>query len=460
MRDPEALLGATIEDCKCEHVHIIPTKYIYSGRDSYDKIPGFIGAEYDRSRILIISDLNTCAAAGERLEQVLTTGGIPLCSYVIPTSDPFILDDGLIQNLSDELSEEIKAAEMMIAVGAGTINDLVKYIASQRDIPYIAVPTAASMNGYTSSIAAIKRNGVKETVPAKPAAAVFVDPDVIYNAPNEMTHAGLGDIVSRSVSTADWKLASLLNGDPFCMLPYKIVASFEEDYFRDDIDLSNPGTTTALMNALLYSGIGMTIAGSSAPASGAEHLVSHFLDMHAPYARRTPDFHGAQVGVATIFTAALYEKLMGMNVDGILDHSNELKNRSSNQPTLSQTRMALRNYWGPEIGEQVYERYTGKFEDNLHIGHHVRLVHRLLSRWETVKKELQQFLAPAGQIKAVLKNAGAKTTFYELGVSTKEFMEAVLGANKIRNRYTILDILERFNLLEEWTDDILGKGLV
>ena len=135
------------------------------------------------------------------------------------------------------------------------------------------------MNGYASSIVALLVNKLKCTIATRSAVAVIADLDVISQAPLEMNRAGLGDIVSRGVSIADWKLAELVKGEYFCRVPFEIIADLEDVYAPNISRLSQGDTEVlrALMETLIYSGISMVIANTSAPASGGEHLISQQL---------------------------------------------------------------------------------------------------------------------------------------------------------------------------------------
>jgi glycerol-1-phosphate dehydrogenase [NAD(P)+] len=307
------------------------------------------------------------------------------------------------------------------------------------------------MNGYTSAIAAILSKGVKRTMPARPAVAVVADLDVLRTAPAVMTRAGLGDMLSKPVSTADWQLAHLLKGEYYCDVPLRLVEQAERACRRSAVAIgrSAPDGLQPLAEALLLSGISMVLAGSSSPASGGEHLLSHYWDMTAHWHGRQEQLHGAQVGVATLVTATLYEKLRQLD-PATIDVA-RLRRAYADWATYEQ---AMRRIHGPladEIVPEARKKYVPlaqKEQEWLFIRDH----------WQQLWQALDAILLPAAAIRQVLHAAGAPTTMRQLGISATELRHALLHARDIRGRYTVLDFAQDLGVLEGLCDAVLTQS--
>jgi len=193
------------------------------------------------------------------------------------------------------------------------------------------------------------------------------------------------------------------------------------------------------MEALVYSGISMVIAGSSAPASGGEHLISHTIDMQALLTGKKHDFHGAQVGVATIVTARLYEDILSFDPDGI-DWTKIWEHHKAEKA------LKIKEYWGSLAASVVLE-YERKC---MPLSQKKEELSRSIEQWDDIIEAVKPFLRPSTEIKRILTAAGAKTHYTDIGLSDGEFRNTLLMALTMRSRYTILDLADDLNLLEEF----------
>lgn len=187
-------------------------------------------------------------------------------------------------------------AQVIVGIGGGKVIDASKYAAYLRKIPFISVPTSASSDGFSSASASLMVNGRRTSVPARMAYGIIADTDVIKSAPEKFLYSGIGDLVSKITALYDWvyedKMGYTVLNDFAMMIAKKAVNSFVRTPFesiQEDLFLRE------LLDSLAMSGIANEIAGSSAPASGSEHLISHALDKML----EQPQLHGIQVGIAT-----------------------------------------------------------------------------------------------------------------------------------------------------------------
>ncbi|MCR5328087.1 MAG: iron-containing alcohol dehydrogenase family protein [Saccharofermentans sp.] len=198
-----------------------------------------------------------------------------------------------ITDLAFEIPNKTQA---IIGMGGGKVIDAAKYIGYILRIPFISVPTSSSSDGFSSSSASLIVDGHRKSLPAKMASGILVDTDVIKSAPVRFLYSGVGDMVAKISSTYDWQHEEDLGYDEVndfaFMVAKKAVNSFVRTPFEsinDDLFLKE------LLDSLAMSGVANEIAGSSAPTSGSEHLISHALDQLL----ERPQLHGVQVGIGT-----------------------------------------------------------------------------------------------------------------------------------------------------------------
>lgn len=194
--------------------------------------------------------------------------------------------------------------QAVVAIGGGKVIDAGKYAAFLKNIPFISVPTSSSSDGFSSASASLTVDGRRTSVPARLAYGIIVDTEVIRTAPEKFIYSGIGDMISKITAIYDWVFEaergySQLN-DFAVMIAKKAVNSFvRTPYYsiKDEIFLKE------LLDSLSMSGIANEIAGSSAPTSGSEHLISHALDQLL----EQPQLHGVQVGIATYIMSVVHD---------------------------------------------------------------------------------------------------------------------------------------------------------
>lgn len=435
--NPEGLLDTTF-DCECGRRHNVPIKnLIYSG-DALERLPKVLDSFVDGRRIVLVADRRTWDIAGRSAEETLEQTGwsphhilVPDASHGSPVCDDIT---------HDWLSDGLPPADIALAVGCGVVNDLTKWVAFDHDTPYAVIATAATMNGFTAANVAPALKGVKTLIPARPPLAVFAIPSVIVEAPFELTAAGLGDTIAKPVCTADWILNHIFCGEYFCRYCSEMINTLEPYYFDHPEDIKNrrPAAIEALFNALLYSGIAMTIVGTSAPASGGEHLLSHTLDMMSNIDGVAHDLHGRQVGLGTLFSSAIYDRIF------------QIENPTCHTfcPDIDSA------FWGP-LAESVRQQYEQK-KPRLQT-----ICEGLTDRktWRTFLAACRHQVRSPGQIKNCLRTAGAAHTFADIGCSRQRLLAALLHMHEIRKRPTIIDLAWILGILPGATDEIVDRWL-
>jgi glycerol-1-phosphate dehydrogenase [NAD(P)+] len=441
--------GRTFKCPECHKNHFIPIKKILIGRN----ITGTVGQVARELSIgdacMVVSDTNTYDIAGRSVEAALKRDGFPAKSLVLRPRQSDRLSPDLA--VAEQLPKRIpRSVDFLVAAGGGTVNDLVKYAASTMNKPCIAFGTAPSMNGYPSTISALMVKGVKRGLAVNAPVAVLLDLEILNKAPIEMVRAGLGDVISKSVCNADWKLESIIKGKEFCALPLKIIQDAEDYYLQypDRIADREPRAIEMLTKALVLSGISLVIIGSSLPVSGAEHLFSHFLDMMVPRNKRSRRFHGTQVGVGTIVTASLYEEVLRIS-PGYINPGKLV----ANYPEFSQMEQYIHRHFGKlssKITEELRQKYLRKEEK-------ITELSSIHDKWNDIRSQLKKIIRPPSMLRSVLSRAKAPTTFRELGISKRQFIDAVRNAYLIRNRHTVLDLASDFGILGGFAEKIADE---
>ncbi|NJD99807.1 NAD(P)-dependent glycerol-1-phosphate dehydrogenase [Thermococcus sp. LS1] len=209
---------------------------------------------------------------------------------------------GEVERTLDKIRDE--NVNWLIAVGGGSIIDVAKLASFKAGVPFISFPTTASHDGIASANASIRDSGAKTSIKAIPPIAVIADVQVIKTAPYRYLAAGVGDMISNFTAVKDWQLAHRIRGEYYSEYAASLSLMSAKMVIKnaDIIRLGNEESVRKVIKGLISSGVAMSIAGSSRPASGAEHLFSHALDMIAP----KPALHGEQCGVGTIIMAYLH----------------------------------------------------------------------------------------------------------------------------------------------------------
>jgi glycerol dehydrogenase-like iron-containing ADH family enzyme len=235
--------------------------------DTYLKkidLQGFSVAVYDE---------NTYAATADRHPSA--------CAEVILPTENLHANEHGVALLLERLPEE---AEVLIAVGSGTVHDITRYCAYTRKIPFVSCPTAASVDGFCSSVAAMTWNGCKKTLTAVAPKIVLADTDIIKNAPIRLARSGFGDMVGKYIALCDWKIGHILTGEFYCerIADMMLAATKEVLSSVAGIVSGDAEGYEKLTYGLLLSGLAMQMMGNSRPASGAEHHISHLIEMSPP----------------------------------------------------------------------------------------------------------------------------------------------------------------------------------
>jgi glycerol-1-phosphate dehydrogenase [NAD(P)+] len=395
-----------------------------------------------------VADERTYPLIGRECETILNQAGRIVRAFIVPDASHGgpVCDD----ITRDALCSRLAPCDAFLAVGSGTISDLVKWIATspgkwqacEAKLPYAMVATSASMNGYASNNIAPSIRGVKRVLNGTVPRVIAAVPSVIQQTPRELTAAGFGDVLAKPVSMTDWKLNQLLFEEYYCPFCAQLIRELEPAYLAhpEAIRAREPQAIESLFQALIYSGVSMTMAGTSFPASGGEHMISHVLDMTAAIHGVPHDYHGRQVGLGTIFACALYERVLALDAPHF---------QLRTEPTDAA-------YWQSltAVVEEEHALKRRKAE---------RAVQRLQQEsalWDRLRAVLKPMTRTAAAIKQCLRAAGAAHRLEDIGCTRDRFLAAAHHAHQMRERYTIIDLARTVGVMPNAAEGIIDQYLM
>lgn len=401
--------------CGCGKEHKIMMKDIIIESEAIKKLSMIMEKEGFKN-ITIICDENTYAAAGEEIKEIIPKG-----KFINLKSENLHANEIAVQKVYECLSVE---NDVLIALGSGTIHDITRYVAYNKDIPFISVPTAASVDGFVSTVAAMTWKGDKKTFTAVSPIYVVADTDIFKEAPYRLTASGVSDLIGKYTALVDWKISSIVIGEYIC----NKVCNMEIDAVNklcecvDDLVLGKLEAYEQLMYALILSGLAMQIIGNSRPASGAEHHMSHLWEMEV-INKHLDAYHGEKVSVGLILVMEEYKKI---------------------KKSIENGRCRVKKYYGLEedMLKEVFksrEMYDSIMKENtpdplLNVNKVI-----LQNRLESIAEILEK-LPTLDFVKNTLKRAKAVTTLEEIGLSNDVKQNSIRVLPYVRNRLTLMRI--------------------
>lgn len=425
------------------------TAEIIVENDALTHLPRLLNLYFPRSdEVLFISDINTSQAAADRIMKVMKESRYTIVRPLILDGGTSVVqaDENSIETVQKVLSDHPEA--VAVSVGSGTINDIVKVAAFEHSRRYICVATAASVDGYTSFGASITSKGFKHTRQCMAPVAVVADIEILRKAPYALTSAGWGDLIAKIPSCCDWILSNCVTGE---VIDPSIWSLVETDLFRKahDVDSITKQRSDAVASQFLHlanTGIAMQLSRSSRPASGAEHLISHVWEMdHLSY-QGVPVLHGHKVFLGSLISTALYEYLFSLEDIVVSNRYGTQKVFQDKVRTLTEMK---------PYSESVYEIAMSKYREAEQLE---RCQKYLLSLLPQIKIQIEQRLIDFSVLRSLGKQGGLAVTLADLDIGREQAFRAIVLAQLLRNRYTILDYLSELGLLERAAERILSDS--
>ena len=402
----------SLQGCPCGRPHNFDTERVEIGRGLVHRVGDILAESNFPKNILLVADDNTLGVS-EGLLASLKKNGFHV--------KKLIYDD--MKYARAEQVEEIEGlaadCEGIISVGTGSLNDICRVAAFREEKDYCIFATAPSMDGFASDTAPIVQNSFKSSWQAKQPRIIIGDTEILAASPAELKSAGFGDMMAKYIGLVDWHIARILIDEYYCE---KVAAITEEAIRRivalaDNITGSDPEAAGAVMEALVLTGLAMKLAACSRPASGSEHIISHYLECHKVIADIWPDYHGKKVGVATLIINKIYRN--------IADRVAEI-NPTKDTPDWNE----IYKHFSAEQIPEVEKLNNPSIMDKVDPAD-------LKAKWQQIREIIWDVLPENDELLALMKTAGCAITPEEINVSPELFAEGLYYHAYMRYRILV-----------------------
>lgn len=421
--------------CSCGREHDVAIDDVIVGNGVIQRLPEIL-AKYQAKKPFLLADKNTYKAAGEAVTEILQKSGFSSSSYIFP------------QDTLEPNEEAVGAAfmhfdnrcDLIIGVGSGVINDIGKILSNVSGRKYIIVGTAPSMDGYASATSSMSMDGLKVSLNSRCADVIIGDIDILKQAPAHMLKAGLGDMLAKYISIAEWRIANEITGEYYCEGVAQLIRSALKKCVDNAEGLlkREDEAVKAVFEGLVIGGVAMAYAGVSRPASGVEHYFSHVWDMRGLEFGTKVDLHGIQCAIGTHIAAGLYEKVLETTPDkakaltyaSAFDYSDWAAQLKAFLGSAADTMIAL------EEKEQKYD--PAKHEARLSV---------ILEKWDTICQIIREEIPSQKEIAAILDQIGAPKTPAEIGIDC-DLLTTFKATKDIRDKYVLSRLLWDLGLID------------
>lgn len=398
------------KECPCGRVHETAIKDVRITSGIVHEVGKILQENFFSKNLLLVADVNTIKAADGIVES--------LHGFNVEFKIYDYLRVARMEHV-EELETLIKNRDISIlSVGTGSVNDPCRLAAARQNKKLCIFATAPSMDGFASYSSPIVANGFKASYPAKSPEVIIGDTKILAFAPAELKSAGFGDMIAKYIGLVDWQISALLTGEYYCERIAALTRSAVDELMEmsDRVTVEDEYTAGKIFEALLKTGIGMSFAQNSRPASGSEHIISHLIECVELRDGIIPNFHGHDVGVCTLEMLKYYNFLAEheeieagreeIDWKQVYAYYNEMADdvRALNEPNTVTDEVApekLRALW-PKIREII----------------------RSVPSYETCRDAMQK--------------AGCKMTLADIGKPQQLFDECVKYSPFMRRRLTLL----------------------
>lgn len=453
------------------------TKAFEMGQGVYTQASKLFAQYFPGRKAVIVADINTWSALGQKVYENFAASGIPTDKYIIEKEEfhadwkyvemTDLIAEGkydeakTLENKTDyedtdpaklfkEASDEFN---VLVSVGSGVINDLCKLASHHHAQSYVCVPTAASVDGYSSFGASITYLSAKQTFNCPAPVAIVADIDVIAAAPKAMTAAGYADLAAKIPAGGEWMVADFVGSELIQDDAWHILQDYIDDFLAnpDAVAAGDPQAIADLFEGLTLSGFAMQAARSSRPASCCDHLFSHFLDMSGHRFNGKLQSHGFQVAIGTLTMCAAFDELFKLDLSNL-----DVEACLEAWPSLEQEQeRALKLFDGTAAPKLGYESITSKYENKEKVREDLN---RLVAEWPQFKAKLQGQVYSFAKMQDMFRRAGAPYETEHIGVTREQIRDMFPIVQLMRYRYNLLDLAKRGQFYDSIVDPIFAEG--
>lgn len=430
------------EKCACGRCHSAAVDDVLIGNGVLGYLPELL-EKHGARRVFVIADVNTYAVCGDRVCELIEGAGCELSKYVF-------------QDKSLEPDERAVGAAVMhfdtrcdtiVAVGSGVINDISKILATVADCTYFIVGTAPSMDGYASATSSMARDGVKVSINSKCPNVIIGDIDIVKTAPDRMLQAGLGDMLAKYVGVCEWRIANIISGEYYCERIAQLVRTALKKCVDNASGLlaRDDEAIKAVFEGLVITGLAMSYAGVSRPASGGEHYMSHVWDMRALEFGLKADLHGTQCALGTLYSARLYEKLKSVTPDKkkAADYVNSFDFAKWSDELRAGLGSAAEPMIALEAKEKKYDKST-----------HPARFDVIAASWDKIVDIIDNEMPTGDELYSLLTDIGAPKCAQDIGVDPAILPFTLKATKDIRDKYVLSRLLWDLGLIDEYAQEL------
>ncbi len=434
----EQLLAKEGHSCSCGHTHNTELLYLKIGPGAVRFLPDAlktIGAH----KPFIVCDRHTYEAAWRFVEPVLEAAGLPYTLHML-SHDAVEPDEYSVGALCMAFDT---SCDVVLAIGSGVVNDCCKVLAHTAGLRSMVVGTAPSMDGYASNSSSMIQNRVKVTLYNACPAAIIADVDILKNAPQRMLWAGLGDMLAKYVSICEWRISNIVTGEYYCENIAKLVRRSLQKCVAaaEGLNRRDPEAIQSITEGLVLSGIAMSFAKVSRPASGLEHYFSHIWEMMT-LDRGTPyELHGIQVGVGTYLTLRLYDDIRALAPDR--NKAEAFINSFDNGAWEDE----MHKIFGRAADAIITAEHTKYYKNDRN--RHKERLDNTLAHWNEIQSIITEELPPAAEVEKLMRGLNMPLLPKEIGVSEADAYKAFIGSRDVRDKYLTSSLLWDLGLLHE-----------
>lgn len=428
--------------CSCGREHDAAIDDVLIGKGVLPRLPEFV-AKYRAKKPFLLADRNTYKAAGEAVIHILRDHGIAFSAYVFP-------NEALEPNeeaVGSAVMHFDNGCDLIIGIGSGVINDIGKILSKVSGRKYIIVGTAPSMDGYASATSSMSMDGLKVSLNSRCADVIIGDTDILKQAPEHMLKSGLGDMLAKYVSIAEWRIGSLITGEYYCERVAQLIRSALKKCVDNAQGLlkRDEAAVQAVFEGLVIGGVAMAYAGVSRPASGVEHYFSHVWDMRGLEFGTPVDLHGIQCAMATMKTVELYEALKSTVPD------REKAFAAVEAFDYGDWSVQLRGFLG-KSGETMIaqEQKEHKYDKSAHPAR----FQRIADNWDAILRILDEELPSVGELSKIMDTIGISRDLRAIGVGPECAKLTFKATKDIRDKYVLSRLAWDLGILEELADKL------
>lgn len=410
----------SLKNCPCGKTHDVDVKAVEIGSGYLYKTGEILKANGFPTNILLVADKNTLKASDGIID--------------ILEKDGFSVTLKLYENLRTADMEEVEEIEKLcktvdgvLSVGSGSLNDICRLATFRAKTHFAIFATAPSMDGFASDSAPITKGNFKMSYFCHQPEIIIADTKILAAAPTELKSSGFGDMIAKYIAIVDWKVSTLTTGEYYCE---NVLNVTREGLNRivalaDKITLDSEEAAGAVMEALVLTGVAMKFTKNSRPASGTEHVISHFWEIKKLEKGIISDFHGKKVGVATLIVNRIYHYLASHK---------DMKFKAENLDWDD-----IYRAYGPNFKEDVVKVNSPTVTSETS-------PERLKEVWSDICRIVEEELPSDEEMTKLMKVAGAVTTAEEIKVDPDLALAGVIYHPYMRYRMTLMRLIPMMDI--------------